>query len=369
MNLILPRGHLAPARPAAATLELVDVDIHPRVPKLSDFDPWLSAAHRQRLRDYGIRLQHGYLRGTPYPKSQPLACRRDAWPPGGGTPASDVEFVASQHLDHFGVDIGVLNPLGVGQGEQNAGFSAGLCHAANEWQLAEWVARDGRFRASVVVPYEDPEASAREIRLRAGDPRFAQVLMLSRTSQPGGNPHYWPIYEAAAEAGLPVAFHAFGYSGHTMTNGGWPSFYIEEVSEHATSCQSLVTSMVVEGLFEHLPGLRVVLIECGFAWLPSLAWRLDKLHHTMAGEVPHLKQRPSDYIRRNIWLSTQPMEEPDRPEQLVQLMEWIGWDRILFASDYPHWDFDDPRFAIPSYLGDERRAAIYGGNAKAVYGW
>ncbi|HAI59546.1 MAG TPA: hydrolase, partial [Xanthomonadaceae bacterium] len=67
--------------------------------------------------------------------------------------------------------------------------------------LAEWVARDGRFRASVVVPYEDPEASAREIRLRAGDPRFAQVLMLSRTSQPGGNPHYWPIYEAAAEAG------------------------------------------------------------------------------------------------------------------------------------------------------------------------
>ena len=48
------------------------------------------------------------------------------------------------------------------------------------------------------------------------------------------------------------------------------------MSEHATSCQNQVTSLVVEGVFERLPGLKVVLIECGFAWLPPLAWRLDQ---------------------------------------------------------------------------------------------
>jgi predicted TIM-barrel fold metal-dependent hydrolase len=50
-------------------------------------------------------------------------------------------------------------------------------------------------------------------------------------------------------------------------------------------------------------------------------------------------------------------------------MEWIGWHKILYASDYPHWDFDDPRLSIPNWLPAETRAAIYGGNARAVYGW
>jgi hypothetical protein len=50
-------------------------------------------------------------------------------------------------------------------------------------------------------------------------------------------------------------------------------------------------------------------------------------------------------------------------------MSWIGWDRILYASDYPHWDFDDPRYAIPSYIPEAHRAAIYGSNARRVYGF
>jgi uncharacterized protein len=218
------------------------------------------------------------------------------------------------------------------------------------------------------VPYEDPQASAAEIRKRAGDPNFCQVLMMSRTAEPAGNPRYWPIYEAAAEAGLPVAFHAFGYSGWAMTNGGWPSFYIEEVSEHATSCQNQVISLVVEGVFERFPTLKIILIECGFAWLPSVGWRLDQAWKSLKSEVPHLTRLPSEQIRQHIWVSTQPMEEPERGGHLLDIMEWVGWDRILFASDYPHWDFDDARSAMPGVVPAEKRAAIYGGNARALYG-
>ena len=370
MNMMLPHANPPAAAIPAAALGLCDVDIHPRAASRHAFDPWLSAAMRERLHTYGLRPRHGYVRGTPYPKSQPLASRRDAWAPGGGTPASDLGFVQAQHLDHYGIDVGLLNPLAPsGQGDTNNPFSIAMAHAVNEWQLAEWVVPEPRLRASIVVPYEDPVASAAEIRKRAGDPRFAQVLLMSRTSHPLGNPLYWPIFEAAAEVGLPVGIHAFGYSGWAMTNGGWPSFYIEEVSEHATSCQSLLISMVVEGVFERFPTLKVVLIECGFAWLPSVAWRLDKLWPSLRGEVPHLKRLPSEYIRDHVWVSTQPIEEPERPEHLADTMEWIGWDRILYASDYPHWDFDDPRLAIPSWIPAEKRAAIYGGNARAVYGW
>ena len=52
---------------------------------------------------------------------------------------------------------------------------------------------------------------------------------------------------------------------------------------------------------------------------------------------------------------------------MIDVMDWIGWDKILFASDYPHWDFDDPFLALPPSLSEERRSMIYSGNAKALY--
>ena len=61
------------------------------------------------------------------------------------------------------------------------------------------------------------------------------------------------------------------------------------------------------------------------------------------------------------------MEETDKPAELIDVMEWIGFDRLLFASDYPHWDFDDPFIALPPSLSEERRNQIYSGNAKALY--
>ena len=189
-----------------------------------------------------------------------------------------------------------------------------------------------------------------EIERCADDPAYAQVFMLTRTAEPLGNRRYWPIYAAAERHGLPIGLHVFGSGGHAYTGTGWPSYYIEEGAGHSTSCQTAVTSLVIEGVFERFPRLKVVMIEGGFAWLPALSWRLDKLFERMRSEVPHLKKKPSEYIRQHIWVTTQPMEEPQDRRQLFDIMEWIGWDRLLFASDYPHWDFDDPFRAFPAGL-------------------
>ena len=273
-----------------------------------------------------------------------------------------------QYLDRYGVEVGLMNPLGPsGQGEQNRELSAALASATNDWQVEDWARPEPRLKASIVVPYEDGEASRAEIHKRAGDPHFAQVQLLTRTAEALGRPRYWPIYEAAVEHGLPVGIHVFGYSGHAISNSGWPSFYIEEMTEHETACSALLTSMIMEGVFERWPDLKIVMIEAGFAWLPALGWRLDKVWKRLKSEVPHLKMAPSEYLKRNVWASTQPMEEPEVPRHLIDTMEWIGWDRIMFASDYPHWDFDDPLVAIPSFLGAERRRMIYlGERARAL---
>src|SRR5205085_3805263 len=97
--------------------------------------------------------------------------------------------------------------------------------------------------------------------------------------------------------GFPVGIHVFGYAGWPLTNSGWPSFYIEEMTEHATGQQAVVASMIFEGVFEQFRDLKVVLIESGFGWLPALGWRLDKHWERMRDEVPHVKRPPSEYIR------------------------------------------------------------------------
>ena len=88
----------------------------------------------------------------------------------------------------------------------------------------------------------------------------------------------------------------------------------------------------------------------------------------MRDEIPHVTRPPSELIQEHVWLTTQPMEEPEPREHLLDTIEWIGWDKLLFATDYPHWDFDDPARALPLKLSKERRENFFLGNALDLYG-
>lgn len=365
MNVQAP----APTAESVTKLGIVDCDIHPRIRTIGDLRPYLSERWWKHLNTYGMRVRHGQQKGTPYPKAAPMAARRDAWPETGGQPGSDLAFMQRQLLDAYGVELGILNPLAAtGQGLQDDGLSAALCRATNHWQVEAFTGRDRRLKASICVPYEDGEAAAREIEAFADHPDFAQVLLLSRTAEPLGRKRYWPIFEAAAAAGKPVGVHVFGYSGWPTTPAGHPSYYIEEMTEHAASAQAMLSSLVFEGVFERFPKTRLILIEAGFAWLPALAWRMDRNWERMRDEVPHVRRPPSEYLREHLWVSTQPMEEPEDKAHLADILAWIGPDRVLFASDYPHWDFDDPTRALPPQIDPATRRMILHDNAARVFG-
>jgi hypothetical protein len=348
---------------------IADCDMHP-TPKSMEKDvyPYLESRWREHLRSYGNLPLMGSSSGVQYPKGQPGAARRDAIPPDGGLAGSDLDFMRRQHLDPNNVKFGLMIPLGSAQSLQNTDLSVALCSAMNRWQIAEWASKEPRIRGSILVPYQDPAASVAEIERWAGDRSFAQIAMLSRTQLPLGNRYYWPIYAAAEAAGLPVGIHAFGHSGWPITGGGWASYYIEDMMAHAQSCQSVVASLVLEGVFERFPKLKVVLIEGGVGWMPALTWRLDSIWAKSRAELPHVPRPPSDYIRRNIWLTSQPIEEPAKREQMVDIIDWIGWDKVLYASDYPHWDFDDPEQVLPVRLSKEQRQGFFIDNARRLYG-
>ena len=300
------------------------------------------------------------MEGPPYPKAQPNASRRDAYPPEGGPQGSSLSFMQQQHLDPNNVVLGVLNPLATGQGIRNHDLAAAICSAINDWQIEKWTSKDSRLKASVVVANEDGKAAAAEIRKRAGDKNFVQVLLLSRNVEPLGQRRYWPIYEAAEEAGLPVGVHAFGFGGNPITASGWPSYYIEEMVGHS-QCQQTV-------LASHRAGGRVRAASDAQDDHDRGRLRLGAVAVVAArqdagsgckSEVPHVKRPPSEYIRDHIFWTTQPMEDPEKRDHLFDVIDWVGWDKLLFATDYPHWDYDDPSRVLPAGVSDANREAFY----------
>ena len=89
----------------------------------------------------------------------------------------------------------------------------------------------------------------------------------------------------------------------------------------------------------------------------------------MGEEIPELDRRPSEYVREHFWFTTQPIDEPENPAWLPELFARGGFeDRIMYASDYPHWDFDSPNDALPPSLPIETRRKIMYVNACRLYG-
>ena len=347
-----------------AKMSIIDCDIHNSPPSQKTLHPYLPERWRQHHQTIGMR---GHV-GSHYPRAMPNAARHDSWPPSGLPPGSDLGFMQEQLLDEWNIEYGILNPLIGAGGQLNLEYGAALARAVNEWQIEEWVEPEPRLRASIVIPYEDGELSAEEIDRLGDHPGFVQVLLITRTSEPLGRRKYWKIYEAATRHDLPIGIHFGGAGGGPITGAGWPSHYIEDHGGMPQAFQAQVTSLVYEGVFERFPTLKVVLIEGGFAWLPALTWRLDRSWQKLRDEVPYLKRPPSEYIREHFWLSTQPMEEPPKREYFKQLLEHLDADdRLMFATDYPHWDFDSPDKAFPVTFSKDLQRKFMSENARELY--
>jgi hypothetical protein len=346
-------------------LAVIDGDIHNAPASDKTLYKYLPARWQRHHELIGLRGHYGGY----YPRAMPNAARHDAWPDNGQPPGSDLEFLRGQLLDTWGLEYGILNPLYGAGGQLNLEYGAALARALNDWQIAEWLEPEPRLRASLVVAYEDGDLAAAEIERLGSHPGFVQVLLIARTQEPLGRRKYWKLYEAAVRHDLPIGIHFGGAGGGPLTGAGWPSHYIEDHGGMPQAFQAQVISLVCEGVFEHFPELKVVLIEGGFAWLPPLTWRLERSWRLLKEEAPYLRRSPTEIIREHFWLTTQPMEEPTQRRFFHQLLDQLDADdRLMFATDYPHWDFDAPDQAFPTEIAPDLKRKIMAENARALYG-
>jgi predicted TIM-barrel fold metal-dependent hydrolase len=343
---------------------VVDCDIHNVVPSVDALVPYLSDHWREYVTQSAFR---GPV-DTSYPPGYPTSVRPGSKPLNGGPPGSDLGLIREQVLDAWDADYGILTCAYAVDTIHNPDSANAMARAVNDWQIAEWLDKEPRLRASLVVPSQQPQLAAREIDRLGDHPSFVQVFLPVHSEALYGNRRYRPIFEAAVRHDLVVGIHFGGAPGNPPTASGWPSYYLEEYVDMAAIFQSQVLNMIVEGLFDEFPTLRVALIEGGFTWLPSLMWRIDKEWRGLHREIPWNKQLPSQYIREHIRLTIQPLDAPPTERQFLEVIDQLGSDELLmFSTDYPHWHFDTPEEALPVRLPDELKRKIMSENARAFY--
>jgi predicted TIM-barrel fold metal-dependent hydrolase len=276
--------------------------------------------------------------------------------------------VAAEVLDRAGADHAILNCLYGVQPIHNEDWAVAMARALNDWQAERWLAADSRWRASIVVPTQNPQRAAEEIERLAPHPGFVQVLLLAFSEMPLGRRFYWPIYQAAARHRLPVGIHPGVAGGNPLTPVGWPSFCFEDYAGAAGAMQSQLVSLVCEGVFQKYPELRVVLQESGVSWLPSLMWRLDKNWKGLRREVPWVDRLPSEVITDHVRFTVAPFDGPEDGAQVRRIVEQVGGaGMLLYASDYPHWHHREPAESLLRHLSESEVRRVLHGNATDLY--
>jgi predicted TIM-barrel fold metal-dependent hydrolase len=353
------------AKTAARFAGAVDCDLHPAVPHMSVLKPYLSDYWREMTSWRGLERYNLSL--TAYPENAPSSCRPDWKLSAGQKPGSSLEAMRAHLLDHFRPDFGILNCIYGANVMHSEDMAAAFCRASNDWIRDEWLAKDSRLRASIVIPAHNVALAVQEIERRAHDDRFVQVLMLVSGEMTLGRRQLWPIYELAEKLELPIGVHAGSIYRFAPTAVGWPSYYVEDYISQSAAFENQLISMIAEGVFAKFPKLKLVAIESGLTWLSGFAWRSDKTWKGVRAEVPWITSAPSELVREHVRLTVQPIDAADEADGLLRLIDHLDSDDLfLFSTDYPHWQFDGDD-ALPAGLPDELMRKIMRENPLKTY--
>ncbi|MBO0730832.1 MAG: amidohydrolase family protein [Acidimicrobiaceae bacterium] len=281
----------------------------------------------------------------------------------------DVEIVL-RAMDQMGIDYSILFPTTL----LNIGILPEIdVQSALMWAYACWLTervlpRQPRLRTLVCLPFNDPEASLRMVQTFGEREGVVGFVVGSTFHHPVHSKRYLKTYAAIEQLGKPIAFHST-YNWHDRLTEQFNKFLLAHGIGRTLYNVVHLANWTINGIPERFPGLRVIWIESGVTWIPFVMQRLDAEYMMRSSEAPLLRKRPSEYMQE-YYYTAQPLEVTRYEAMLRQTFEMIdARNHLLYASDYPHWDFDLPSaiYDLP-FLTDEARRNILGGNARRLFG-
>jgi len=250
-------------------------------------------------------------------------------------------------MDQEGIDVAVLFPsrglFALAVDGMDPELAAAIARAYNEW-LAHFCAENPtRLLGAAMLAPHDVDAAVAEARRTVTELGFRAMFM--RPNPINGrywhHPYYDPLWAELERLGVPIGFHEGG-SGEMpyieQTGKRFDRGIMGHVVSHSLEMMQACVSMCMGGVLERHPGLRVAFLEGNCGWAPWLLWRMDEhIEWRGAVEAPDLTRPPSEYFKRQCWVSIECDEEPG-----VHAAETLA-DNIVFSTDYPHGDSKYPR--------------------------
>lgn len=303
--------------------------------------------------------------------------------PGAGCPpehglsrAAGIDFATAEGVlrdaDRDHIDRMVLYPsFGLcAPSLEDPEFAEGFCRLYNSWLADYCRPGGGRLRGVAVVPLEHGERAISVLREARDLGLVAAMIPPALRERNLDHPDLERFYSAAEELDMPLGVH--GAPGIHLPKIGVDRFR-NYVQVHCISFpfdqMTAMTALVTGGVFDRHPRLRVAFLEAGVGWVPFFVDRLHEHYEKRGSWIPDgWKRDPREYLEAgNVWVSCEP-EEPILPG----VIDVLGDDFIMFASDYPHWDGEWPESTKPlrtrDDIGEVSRAKIAGANATRFYG-
>ena len=281
-------------------------------------------------------------------------------------------------MTDFGIERGLLLPtlFNAIHTINNPRYAVALANAYNSWIQDEFLDEYDEFKAAIVIAAQKPDKAAEEIDDRASNDDFAAVALApGGLFPPGGHERYDPIYESAERHGLPIVYHGTDAAMQSTfpLQYRWTETFAE--SHFITHPWKLMWNMgttIFRGVPERFPDLKHVFAEAGLGYIPYVQWRLDDIYMEQSAELPWVERLPSEYMSDLYHYTTQPLGHAKRPTHIVQIINMIGSDRVMYSSDLPHPTFDPPEefFApVQSSFDAESLAGMMGGTAAGLFGF
>jgi predicted TIM-barrel fold metal-dependent hydrolase len=286
-------------------------------------------------------------------------------------PGSDPD-IAGEHLFlDRGVDIAILHPMTRGiMPDRHLGSAIASAH--NEMMMSRWLEHDkfgDRFRGTIRVNPDDVAGAIREIEKYRDHPRVVQIGVPLQSREVYGKPQYWPLWEAAVEANLPVAVHIEVGSGvqFSPTPSGVPRTYEQYVSFMALNYLYHLMNMIAEGVFERMPTLKFVWADGAADMLTPFIWRMDCFGRPHLEQTPWAPQMPSDYLPGHVYFVQGALDGPGDTDFAGKWFGFTGKENmVMFGSSYPHWQCAELK--VPSAYTAEQRDKLCWRNAAQLYG-